>query len=166
MASARKNLAVPRAVVHATLALTILLAAGAFTLSFASLTDLARLAGVNGELAWIWPLTVDGIIVAGTMAVIALAEHGRRALVYPWVLLAGGSATSITANALHAILAADDAMPAAVSAAVASVPPIALLALTHLAVVLVQKSGPGRAGKRRTRRGRDDQPLHVVEVAA
>ncbi|GEL47174.1 hypothetical protein CHO01_22900 [Cellulomonas hominis] len=156
MASAsRKNYPapLPRAVVNSALAGTLLLAGGAFALSFAALADLAEMAGVPGHLAWIWPLVVDGMVVVATMAIVALAGYGTRALIYPWTLLGGGAAVSIAANAVHAILAADGAVPAAVSALVAAVPPVALLAVTHLSVVLIQRSAEPvkkAGGKRRT----------------
>lgn len=176
MASApRKQAPISRAVVNSALAGTLLLAAGAFALSFAALADLAEMAGVPGHLAWIWPLVVDGMVVVATMAIVALAGHGRRALVYPWALLGGGAAVSVAANAVHAILAADGAVPAAVSALVAAVPPVALLAVTHLSVMLIQRaSEPVKksGGKRRaadteqraTRASRAEQaPEPVVE---
>ena len=142
MANARKSSpTVSHRVVTATLAGTIVLAGGAFTLSFASLSNLAELAGISATLAWIWPLIVDGLIVVSTMAILALAGHGRRVLYYPWALLAGGSLVSVAANALHAILSAAGTVPAVVSALVAAVPPVVLLAVTHLSVVLVQQAG-------------------------
>lgn len=124
------------------LAGTVVLALWAFTLSFASLTDLAERAGISSSLAWIWPLIIDGLVVVATVAIVALAGHGRRALIYPWALLFGGAAVSTAANALHAVLAADRTIPVVVSALVASVPPIVLLAVTHLAVVLVARAAP------------------------
>lgn len=140
----------PRVVVSA-IAGTVLLAAGAFVLSFASLTDLAVMAGISETLAWLWPLIVDGLIVVATMSIVALAAHGRQALWYPWALLAGGALVSVAANALHAILAADGVVPAVVSALVASVPPVVLLAVTHLSVELVQRSAEPTPKARRVR---------------
>ena len=63
---------------------------------------------------------------------------GERAAWYPWTLLIGGAAVSVTANALHAIVAADADVPAGLAAAVAAVPPVVLLASTHLTVVLIR----------------------------
>lgn len=115
---------------------TVFIAAGAFWLSFTALADLARRAGIGAGQAWAWPLIVDGVIVVSTVAVVALA--GERAAWYPWTLLIGGAAVSVTANALHAIVAADADVPAGLAAAVAAVPPVVLLASTHLTVVLVR----------------------------
>lgn len=115
---------------------TVLIAAGAFWLSFTALADLARRSGVNAGQAWAWPIIVDGLIVVATVAVVALAGH--RAAWYPWVLLAGGAIISVTANALHAVVAADADVPGLLAACVAAVPPLVLLASTHLTVVLVR----------------------------
>ena len=45
---------------------------------------------------------------------------------------------SVTANALHAVVAADADVPGVLAACVAAVPPLVLLASTHLTVVLVR----------------------------
>jgi hypothetical protein len=82
---------------------------------------------------------VDGIIVVATVSVVALA--GRRGVWYPWVLLVGGATVSVTANAIQAGLSKTVTVPHAMAAAVAAVPPIVLLAITHLTVVLT-KPGP------------------------
>jgi len=115
---------------------TVFIATGAFWLSFTALADLARRSGVDPGQAWAWPLIVDGLIVVATVAVVALA--GQRGAWYPWLLLAGGALVSVTANALHAIVAADADVPAVLAACVAAVPPLVLLASTHLTVVLVR----------------------------
>lgn len=116
---------------------TVFIAAGAFWLSFTALADLARRSGVDARQAWAWPLIVDGIIVVSTVSVVALA--GQRAAWYPWLLLMAGAAVSVTANAIHALVAADAAVPAALAGAVAAIPPLVLLAITHLTVVLTQR---------------------------
>lgn len=112
---------------------TVLIAAGAFWLSFTALADLARRSGVDVGQAWAWPVIVDGLIVVATVAL-----AGQRAAWYPWALLAGGALISVTANALHAVVAADADVPGVLAACVAAVPPLVLLASTHLTVVLVR----------------------------
>lgn len=115
---------------------TVFIAAGAFWLSFTALADLAARSGIGDGQAWAWPLIVDGIIVVATVAVVALA--GQRSAWYPWALLIGGSAVSVTANAIHAAVAADADVPGLLAAAVAAVPPVVLLAITHLTVILTR----------------------------
>ncbi|AXE38001.1 DUF2637 domain-containing protein [Acidipropionibacterium virtanenii] len=119
---------------------TVFIAAGAFWLSFTSLADLARRSGIGAGQAWAWPLIVDGIIVVATVAVVALA--GTRTSWYPWALLIGGASVSVTANAIHAVIAADADVPSILAGAVAAVPPVVLLAITHLTVILTRPPEP------------------------
>ncbi|MGV1005314.1 MAG: DUF2637 domain-containing protein [Candidatus Nanopelagicales bacterium] len=119
---------------------TVFIAAGAFWLSFTSLADLAARSGIGAGQAWAWPLIVDGIIVVATVAVVALA--GQRSAWYPWALLVGGALVSVTANAIHAVVAADADVPRMLAASVAAVPPIVLLAITHLTVILTRTTDP------------------------
>ncbi|MEV8358636.1 DUF2637 domain-containing protein [Microbacterium sp. NPDC076895] len=128
---------------------TVFIAAAAFWLSFTALADLARRSGVDESQAWAWPLIVDGIIVVATVSVVALA--GQRAAWYPWLLLMAGAAVSVAANAIHAVVAADADTPAGLAGSVAAVPPLVLLAITHLTVVL-------------TRRFRAEPSTHPVEA--
>ena len=119
---------------------TVFIAAGAFWLSFTSLADLAARSGIGAGQAWAWPLIVDGIIVVATVAVVALA--GSPASWYPWALLIGGASVSVTANAIHAVIAADADVPSILAGAVAAVPPVVLLAITHLTVILTRPPEP------------------------
>lgn len=115
---------------------TVFIAAGAFWLSFTSLADLARRSGLGVERAWAWPLIVDGIIVVATVAVVVLA--GSPGAWYPWALLLLGALISVAGNALHAVVTATSEVPLVLAAAVAAVPPLVLLAITHLTSVLAR----------------------------
>lgn len=115
---------------------TALIDVCAFWLSATTLTDLARRAGIDPMQAWMWPVIVDGMIVVATVAIVALAQHGPRATMYPWALLIAGALVSVTANCLHALVATDSDLPPVLSASVAAVPPLVLLAATHLTVQL------------------------------
>lgn len=117
---------------------TVFIATGAFWLSFTALADLAERSGIGVGQAWAWPLIVDGIIVVATVSVVALA--GQRAAWYPWLLLMAGALVSVAANAIHAIVAADVDVPGVIAGAVAAVPPLVLLAITHLTVILTRTS--------------------------
>ncbi|MDP9904621.1 DUF2637 domain-containing protein [Arthrobacter bambusae] len=131
-----------KAVLLTAVGTTVLIALGAFILSFAALTDLAQRSGIEAQLAWIWPIIVDGMIVASTVAIVALNGHNRRAMVYPWTLLFFGAVVSTAANSVHAILTVDalrSGIPPVVSALVAAMPPVVLLAITHLTVHMYQK---------------------------
>lgn len=119
---------------------TVGIAGGAFWLSFTALADLAERSGITAGQSWIWPLLVDGLIVVSTVAAVALDRH--RGSWYPWALLVSGALVSVTANALHALVAADSTVPSLLAATVAAVPPLVLLASTHLTVVLIRSTGP------------------------
>lgn len=123
---------------------TVFIAAGAFWLSFTALADLAARSGIGQGQAWAWPLIVDGIIVVATVAVVALA--GQRGAWYPWLLLTAGAVVSVTANAIHAVVASDADVPGVLAACVAAVPPLVLLAITHLTVILTRPVPPERLG--------------------
>lgn len=112
---------------------TTLLAVGGFVLSFAALRDLAVRVGMPADLAWLWPLLIDGMIVEATLAVVALAQRGSRAVWYAWFLLSVGAVVSVGSNGVHAMLTGHGWA----GAAAASVPPVVLLATTHLTVLLM-----------------------------
>ena len=133
---------VSRPVIVVAVAGTFLLAVGAFVLSYAALRDLAVLAGVPAEQAWLWPLIVDGVILEATISVVALRGGATPARRYAWVLLVAGAAVSVAANITYAVVDADARVPTLVAALVASVPPLVLVAMTHLTVELIRNASP------------------------
>ncbi|OZF47595.1 DUF2637 domain-containing protein [Rhodococcus sp. 14-2470-1a] len=118
---------------HVSIIGTVTIALGAFWLSFTALQDLALRSHVPPSQAWVWPLIVDGLVVVATVAVVALREHRW----YAWSLLAAGATLSLACNMLHATYAGE--LPVAVRILVASVPPLCLLAVTHLTVLLTRR---------------------------
>ena len=158
-----------RLVLGVAVAGTVFIALGAFWLSFTSLAALARSCGIPADRAWMWPLIVDGVIVVATVSVVALSSSGqdRRAARYPWLLLSAGAAVSVLANASHAIVTADARVPSALAALVAAVPPVVLVAITHLTVELIRcprrplssaTRGPAQSAQRSTRPARTTTP--------
>lgn len=113
-------------------ALTYVLAALGLWISYTALADLALRAGLGANQAYAWPLVVDGLILAATRAVVTFGGHDARR--YAWALLGCAAAASIAGNMAHALLPEGPVHPA-IAAIVAVVPPIAALAMTHLAVV-------------------------------
>ncbi|NKR31342.1 excisionase [Rhodococcus hoagii] len=99
----------------------------AFALSFTALSDLAARSGITVPI--LWPAIVDGVVLAATVAVVAGASR------FAWLLLVVGALVSVGGNVLHAALP-EGALPVWLKAAVAAVPPVALLATAHLVVVL------------------------------
>lgn len=136
---------------------TILLALGAFWLSFTTLRDLAVLSGIPEGQAWMWPLIVDGVILEATISVVALRDSARTARRFAWLLLGAGAGVSVAANITHAVVASDTRVPALIAALVASVPPLVLLAMTHLTVELTRNATPTPAIQEST------SPLPVAE---
>jgi hypothetical protein len=131
---------VARWVVLAAVSGNVGIALGAFWLSFTALTNLAGLAGIAPAEAWVWPLIVDGMIVVATISVVALSPHGPRAIVYPWGLLIAGTVVSVAANIAHSWVALDVSVSKPLAACVSAIPPIVLLASTHLTVDLTRRS--------------------------
>ncbi|MGW5452324.1 DUF2637 domain-containing protein [Nocardia sp. NPDC003979] len=62
---------------RAATALTVVIAAGAFWLSFTALRALAITAGVPAGEAWLWPLIVEGSMTQSSLALLILA-HARQ----------------------------------------------------------------------------------------
>lgn len=114
---------------RAAIAGTVLIAGLAFSLSFTALTDLAARNGISPGQAWMLPLIVDGLVVVSTLATVA--PRGRW---YAWALLILGTVVSVAANVSHAD-SISDGNP--ISIAIAAIPPIILLAVTHLSILLM-----------------------------
>ena len=113
-------------------ALTYTLAALGLWISYTALADLASRAGIGQAQAAVWPLVVDGLILAATRAVVTFGGHDARR--YAWTLLGCAAAVSIAGNVALALLP-DGPVHPAIAAVVAVVPPVAALAMPHLAVV-------------------------------
>jgi hypothetical protein len=143
---------------------TVLIGCGAFWLSFTALADLAARSGIGTGQAWIWPLLVDGLIVVATVAVVALDR--QAAAWYPWALLIAGALVSVTANAAHALVAAETTVPGVLAGTVAAVPPLVLLASTHLTVVLTRPTHAPGEPPTETPRVETSSPLLAVPAIA
>lgn len=160
---------VSRWVVRTAIAGNVFLAVCAFWMSFTALADLARRAGVAAQ-PWVWPLIVDGLIVVSTVSVMALSPFGRRATWFAWLLLFGGAAVSVLGNGAHAIWYGEAGVPASMRVTIAAVPPLVLLAVTHLTTELARRSHPRPpsepAGDGAPTRARTGLAPAVVDAAA
>jgi Protein of unknown function (DUF2637) len=127
-----------RPLLYAVAAIVAALAAIAFVLSFSALRDLAVAAHVSVELAWLWPLAVDGNIVVNTVAGLLLRPRGRTVSWYPWAALFLFSAVSVVGNGLHATTTSGRlALDPVVAFVVSAIPAVALLQGSHLFVVML-----------------------------
>ncbi|MFI8569332.1 DUF2637 domain-containing protein [Rhodococcus sp. NPDC078407] len=129
-----------RATLVSAVVITTVIGIASFVLSFAALWDLATMAGVPRSLSWLWPVIVDGTILQATISVIALAQFedqrsGRR---FFWGVLITAALVSIGANAMHAFISDAGTLHPALSAAIATVAPVSLLAATHGLGILVR----------------------------
>lgn len=113
------------------------IALGGFVLSFSTLRDLAIRCGIPSELAFIWPLIVDGFILVATAAAWAL-RHQRRGNWYPWAALVLFSAISVAGNALHASMVRTVDVNYWVATVVSAIPSVAQILASHLLVVMAR----------------------------
>ncbi|AIK69071.1 hypothetical protein PBI_TRIKE_32 [Mycobacterium phage Trike] len=111
---------------------TIAVGGLAFSLSFTALSELAAASGV--AQAWMVPLVVDGGVVVATTATVALRTHRW----YPWTLLILGTLVSVAGNVAHA------EPHGVIAMVIAAIPPLWLLASTHLTVLLYRGSRESR----------------------
>jgi len=81
-----------------TTASVVLLAGIAALVSYGHMHMLTVLHGESAWTAALIPLSVDGMIVASSMTLLADSRAGRAGGVLPWTLLAAGSAASLAAN--------------------------------------------------------------------
>jgi hypothetical protein len=123
----------------AAVSITAVIGIASFVLSFASLSDLAVRAGYRHNLAPLWPIIVDGTILASTMGVLALGPYGksqRSNRRFFWWVLALAAMVSIGGNGLHAIIPPGAELSPWLKAAIGVVPPVSLLATAHGAAIL------------------------------
>lgn len=113
---------------------TIGIGAGTFVLSFTALTDLVRTYSLAGDLAWIWAVSLDGLIVVATMALVVLAGERARERVFAMFLLGAGVLLSTVGNVAHALIEGFGL----IGSIIAAVPPLLLAAISHLSVHLLR----------------------------
>jgi hypothetical protein len=92
------------------------LAVSAAVLSFAGLLQLAEQAGFPSQMAWLFPLMIDGMVLTGSLGVIASTLAGVSTW-YMWMLTLFGVAASIAGNVAAA-------PPTLVSQLVHAAPPL------------------------------------------
>jgi len=116
----------------------LVVAAVAAVVSYAHMQEVAERAGEQWR-AWLLPLSVDGLVVAGSMVLLTRRSAGLPGGRLAWCALLGGVAASLAAN----IAAADDNVTARL---VASWPAVAFavafeLLLQQRRVLVVDRAG-------------------------
>ena len=108
----------------------------AFIISFDALRAVGLACGINAALAWMFPIIIDGSTLAFTWAAWAFKTR-RMGTLYPWLMLVLFSVISLIGNALHAhpVMVNGMLLPDWVPPVIMTVPPVALLATTHMIVL-------------------------------
>ncbi|AXY49313.1 DUF2637 domain-containing protein [Rhodococcus ruber] len=152
--SARRRLHSKTTALGAVAAMTLVLAALAFTLSFDALRQLTLEIGVRPELAWMAPVALDVAQAAAALALVALGtdDEFRGARRYCKALATGTVLLSVAGNGYHAFRLAGQRhaqaaagvdvgyqpQPAAIAACIAMIVPLLFLALLHLFTTIVR----------------------------
>lgn len=123
------------------MALATLIAVMAFVLSFDALRTLGIACGIQRALGWMFPLIVDVPVLAFTWATWVFKTRGMGQG-YPWAMLILFSAVSLVGNALHAHQVETNGMllPDWTASLLMTMPPIALLATSHMMVTAASRS--------------------------
>lgn len=125
-----------RFVLAIVISLIVGLASGAFVLSFDALHALALASAIDAQLAWIWPLIIDGFIVTATIAIFSL--RGRGQTWYPWASLMLFAFVSVFGNSIHAVNNQDIlGVNVWIASSVSAAPAIALLLASHFLVIMI-----------------------------
>lgn len=123
------------------MALTVAIALMAFILSFDALRTLAVACGVQPGLSWMFPLIIDAPVLAFTWATWVFKTRGLGQA-YPWAMLLVFSAVSLVGNALHAHPVETNGLllPDWGASLLMTMPPVALLATSHMIVRAASRS--------------------------
>jgi Protein of unknown function (DUF2637) len=117
---------------------TAVVALASAILSWDALQWGAKQLGVDPHLAWLYPVAVDGTIVVGTVAALALRRARRRIRMYVWGLLGSAIGASVIGNGAHAAGGGPQVFNFPLHRVGAAVPAAALAASLHLLVILVR----------------------------
>ena len=123
------------------MALATLIAVMAFVLSFDALRTLGIACGIQPALGWMFPLIIDVPVLAFTWATWVFKTRGMGQG-YPWAMLILFSTVSLVGNALHAHPVETNGMllPDWTASLLMTMPPIALLATSHMMVTAASRS--------------------------
>ncbi|MFD5469600.1 DUF2637 domain-containing protein [Streptomyces sp. NPDC127105] len=126
-------------------AVVIALGGAGCALSYDALQQMAIAIHVRGLLTYLFPLVIDGFIAYGIRALLVLRDAPLRARFYVWTLFGTATATSIWANALHAVRLNEEAISVTglrlgdtVVAVLSTVAPLALAGAVHLYIIIAR----------------------------
>jgi hypothetical protein len=113
----------------------------AFMLSADAITTVAKAAGISASIAWAMVLSVDGMMLTGTVVFVTRKIMGRSAR-YPGIVLSAGVLLSVACNALHAKASGGHMVHLGgnTRAAVSAIPAASLAFSFHLIADMVKDS--------------------------
>jgi hypothetical protein len=129
----------------ATVAAVVTVALIAGVVSYRHMSGVAREHGEDQVTSAIVPISVDGLIVAASLTLLADSRAGRRRSPLPYALLALASAASIAANVMHA-------EPDLAARVIAAWPSTALIGSYEMLMSQIRKGRPRPASPRGTDR--------------
>lgn len=115
-------------------AMVVVVITFSFILSFQAQVELAVDARIPADVAWGWPIIVDGTVVIATVSAVILQRRGIRVTWYPWAVLILFGSLSIFVNALHS--QATEPAPWVLTI-ISATPAVGLLLSTHLLTTLI-----------------------------
>ncbi|MFJ3790371.1 DUF2637 domain-containing protein [Kitasatospora sp. NPDC090091] len=119
-----------------------LLAAAGFALSYDALRQMALAIHIRDQLAYLFPLIVDGFVAYSVRALLLLRTAPLTARAYVWLLFGTSTAASIWANTLHAVRLNQQALATAghlhlsdtTVGVLSAISPLALAGAVHLGI--------------------------------
>jgi hypothetical protein len=115
-------------------AMVVVVITFSFILSFQAQVELAVDARIPADVAWGWPIIVDGTVVIATISAVILQRRGIRVTWYPWAVLILFGSLSIFVNALHSQATEPELW---VLTIISATPAVGLLLSTHLLTTLI-----------------------------
>lgn len=122
--------------------LVVLVVASIFVISFASLSELAEYGNISATVAWLWPVAVDGTILAATVVYFVARKQDPDLKTFTMGTLISFAVVSIVGNVAHGLLAdaGNDVgwlVRSALIVFINLVPPVGLLLTVHILASLL-----------------------------
>lgn len=129
----------PRWLLVIAMTLVLIVVLSSFALSFSVLRDLAAQSGIPADVAWLWPVIVDGTITAATLVLYTGRGAGRRQWL-PLVVLVLFGLASVTGNVAHILLVdPSKVIPWIIAVFVGVTPPVGLILTVELLGTLLRR---------------------------
>lgn len=119
----------------ATAAVVVTVAAFAAIVSYSHIFDLGREHGQSGVAARLLPLSVDGLILAGSLIVLHEARRGEKGPGLAWLSVWLGVGMTVSANVLYGV------RYGVLGAVLSGWPAVAFIVATHALFDLLKRAG-------------------------